>query len=145
MILPNVHEQPNTPLFKQMSFIAIIKAVIISYIITIPVFIIFAFILANTDFPYRLISPAVVITTIISILVASSLSTRGIKNKGWLNGCIVGFIYMLVLYIASGIAFNNFSINRYVITNVIIGILAGAIGGIIGINIKGSSYKVRKR
>lgn len=145
MVSPNVHEQSKTPFFKQLSFVSIIKSVIISYIITIPIFIVFTIILANTDFPYRLISPAVVITTIISILIAASFSAKGLKNKGWLNGSFVGLIYMLILYLASSIAFNNFRINRHVATFVLIGILTGAIGGIIGINVKGRARKVRKR
>ena len=117
----------------------IIKGIIFSYIITIPIFIIFAFILTYTDFPEKFITPAVVIVTITSILMAGSIASKSLKSRGWLNGGIVGLIYMLVLYLLSSILFNNFSLDRQVISMIFIGFLSGSIGGIIGINAKKSS------
>ncbi len=130
---------------ESMSPISVLKGLMAAYIITIPAFIFFALILTNTDFPQKLISPAVVVATIISVLTAGSVSTKGLKSRGWLNGSIVGFIYMLVLYFFSSLIFKNFTIDKYVITMTVIGVLTGAIGGIIGINIKNSSkYKYRQ-
>jgi putative membrane protein (TIGR04086 family) len=127
---------------ESMSLVAVLKGILAAYIITIPAFMLFALILANTDYSQKLITPAVVITTIISVLTAGSISTRGLKNKGWLNGSIVGFLYMLILYLSSSLIYRNFVIDKYVVTMVVIGILTGAIGGIIGINIKKSTkYK----
>jgi putative membrane protein (TIGR04086 family) len=127
---------------ESMSLVAVLKGILAAYIITIPAFMLFALILSNTDYPQKLITPAVVITTVISVLTAGAVSTRGLKNKGWLNGSIVGFIYMLILYLLSSLIYRNFSIDNYVVTMTVIGILTGAIGGIIGINIKKSSkYK----
>jgi len=141
-------KQPNqgivNSLNERANLLGIFKGVIISYLITIPMFIIFALILSYTNFPERLIQPAVVITTVISILVAGSSVTRNVRSKGWLNGAIVGFIYMLVLYALSSIVFDNYSIDRYVITMTIIGVLTGAIGGILGINRRSSSYSRTK-
>jgi putative membrane protein (TIGR04086 family) len=128
------------------NLMSILRGIIVSYIITIPTFIIFSFILTYTNFPEKYILPVVVITTVISILMAGSTVTRSVKDKGWLNGGIVGFIYVFVLYIVSSLIYGNFAINRYVITMVIIGILVGAIGGIVGINIGLSShYKHRRK
>ena len=135
--------QMSKPAVKEsMSLVAVLKGILAAYIITIPAFMLFALILANTDYPQKLITPAVVITTIISVLTAGSISTRGLKNKGWLNGSIVGFLYMLILYLLSSLIYRNFAIDNYVVTMTVIGILTGAIGGIIGINIKKSTkYK----
>jgi len=58
------------------------------------------------------------------------------KSKGWLNGAIVGFIYMLILYLVSSIVYREFAINSYVLILLGIGILSGSIGGILGINLK---------
>ena len=119
-----------------MSLISVLKGILAAYIITIPAFMLFALILTNTDFTQKLISPAVVVTTVISVLTAGSVSTKGLKSRGWLNGSIVGIIYMFVLYIVSSLIFKDFTIDKYVITMTVIGILTGAIGGIVGINIK---------
>jgi len=129
---------------EKINLLVIGKAILISYIITIPAFIIFALILANTDFPHKYISPVVVITTIMSILIAGSMVSRNAKSRGWLHGGLVGFIYMFVLYILSSIIFRDFSIDRNVLTMTAIGVLTGCIGGIMGINVKkGSRSKVK--
>lgn len=134
----------KTPIKESITIYTVIKGIIISYLITIPLFCIFALILTNTDFPEKLTSTVVLITTLISILVAGSTSTKGLRSKGWLNGSVVGLIYILILYLISSIVFKNFAVDRYVVTMGIIGILTGAIGGIIGINVKKSPHKHNK-
>lgn len=138
-------QNAKTVLSEHITISSILKGILVSYLVTIPTFIIFALILTYTDFPEKLISPAVVITTMISVLIAGSFTTRGVKSKGWLNGGAVGLIYMLVLYLVSSLVFNDFTINNYVISMCLIGVFTGSIGGIIGINIKRPSYKKVKR
>lgn len=121
---------------EKLKVVLLLKGLLASYIITVPAFMLLALILSNTDFPQRLATPAVVITTVISVLTAGSVSTRGIRNRGWLNGSIVGLIYMIILYLFSSLLYNNFTIDKYVVTMAAIGILTGAIGGIVGINAK---------
>lgn len=135
----NQVKSTKTPIRESITIYSIFKGIVISYLITIPLFCIFALVLTNTDFPEKLISTVVVITTIISIITAGSASTTGLKSKGWLNGSLVGFIYILILYLLSSLIFESFLIDRYVITMLVIGVLTGAIGGIIGINVKKSS------
>ncbi len=125
-----------------LKLISLLKGLLASYIITIPAFMLFALILANLDFPQKLLTPAVVVITVISVLTAGAVSTKGIRSRGWLNGSIAGFVYMLVLYLFSSILCKNFTIDRYVITMTVIGVLAGAIGGIMSINTpRNSKYK----
>ncbi len=125
-----------------LKLISLLKGLLASYIITIPAFMVFALILSNLDFPQKLLTPAVVVITVVSVLTAGSVSTKGVRSRGWLNGSIVGFIYMLILYLFSSILCKNFTIDRYVITMTVIGVLAGAIGGIMSINTtKSSKFK----
>ncbi len=119
------------------------KGVIYAYIITIPFLIAFALILTYTDFPEKYIAPAVIITTIGSILFTSLTSAKNIKTKAWLNGSLIGFFYMLILYFVSSIVFKNFSLDKYVLTMVLIGVLSGAIGGILGVSF-GKKTRLRK-
>lgn len=121
---------------SKIGFLPIVKAVVLSYIVTIPVFTVLALLITYTNFPDKFILPGVIVTTIISILVAGSTSTRNLKSNGWLNGSLVGLVYMFILYLLSSIVFKDFSINEHVLTMTVIGILTGAIGGIIGINIR---------
>lgn len=114
----------------------LLKGLLASYIVTIPAFLLFALILANLDFPQRLITPVVVVITVISVLTAGAVSTRGVRSKGWLNGSIVGLVYMVILYLFSSIVYKNFALDRNVLTMAVIGVLSGAIGGIVSINTK---------
>lgn len=130
---------------NRLNIISILKGIIVSYIITIPAFVIFSFILTYTDFPERFISAVVVIVSIVSILAAGIVAIKNVSSKGWMNGGIVGFIYTLVLYLLSSIVFKNFSIDRNVVSMTAIGILSGSIGGIIGINIQENSHSKHRR
>lgn len=139
----NINVKPTEN--ESLKISSLLKGLLASVIVTVLAFILLALIMANTDFPQKLITPAVVLTTIVSVLTAGSVSTRGIHNKGWLNGSVVGLIYMIILYLVSSLVYNDFTIDKYVITMTAIGILAGAIGGIVGINtgkkVKSSKYK----
>jgi putative membrane protein (TIGR04086 family) len=123
-------------LYDRVNITLISKGILISYLITIPAFIIFAVVLTYTSFPEKFISTAVTFTTIISVLIAGSTATRNVKSRGWMNGGFVGFIYVLVLYLISSMIFRNFSVDSHVISVLIIGIITGAVGGIVGINLK---------
>jgi putative membrane protein (TIGR04086 family) len=127
---------------ERLNIVRITKGILLSYIITIPLFLIFSFILTYSDFPEKYVSPIVIVVTIASILLAGAFSTRGMKSKGWLNGGLVGFIYIFVLYLFSSIVSSNFGIDKRVLSMFMIGILAGSIGGIIGINLK---HKAKKK
>ena len=53
-----------------------------------------------------------------------------------LNGGIIGLTYMLLIYVASSILNNGFMLNIYSIFMLVIGIAAGIVGGIVGVNMK---------
>ena len=59
-----------------------------------------------------------------------------IKKNGILNGGIIGFIYILAIYLLSSLIGGGFGLNIYGIIMMIAGIVAGAIGGIVGVNLK---------
>ncbi|MCX7746641.1 MAG: TIGR04086 family membrane protein [Clostridia bacterium] len=124
---------------------SILKGILVSYIITIPIFMALAFILTYTDFPNKFVNPAVFITTVLSILIAGISSTRKMKSKGWFNGAVVGFTYMTVLYLLSSIVYRDFSIDKHMVSMIVLSVVTGAIGGIVGINTKKESTPRGKR
>ena len=131
----------QTPGFKKsldehVNLLRVAKGLIISFLITLPCFLAFALFLTYTDFPEKYTFIAVLITTVISVLIASAYSTKNIKNKGWMNGCFVGILYVAILYLASSIVFMNFAIDVQVLLTVVIGAIVGCLGGIFGINLR---------
>lgn len=106
----------------------------VSIIITIIGLIIFASLLTYTSIAESVIPTVTIILTVISILIGSSISMSNVRKNGIINGSIVGLIYILTIYILSSLIEGSFSLNTYSIIMIIGSVLAGALGGIIGVN-----------
>lgn len=118
------------------NFMNIFKGIIISIVITLMLLFLFSVILTYTNIGENVIPAVIIIATVISILIGSSISTIKIKKNGIINGGIIGLAYILGIYLISSIAQMGFGINVYSIIMIILSILAGMIGGIVGVNIK---------
>lgn len=114
----------------------IFKGIVLSFFSTLIVLFLFSIILTYTNIAESVIPVVIIIATIISILIGSSISTIKIKKNGILNGGIIGCIYILGIYLVSSVAQVGFALNMYSIIMIILSILAGMIGGIVGVNIK---------
>lgn len=112
----------------------IIKGSIISIIITLVGLVIFASLLTYTSIAESTIPAVTIIITIISILIGSSLCMSTVKKNGIINGVLIGLIYISFIYILSSVIEGNFALNLKSIIMIIGAIIAGAIGGIIGVN-----------
>ena len=112
----------------------IVKGSIISIVITLIALVIFAGFLTYTSISESTIPTVTIIIAVISILKGSSLSMTTIRKNGIVNGAIIGLIYIAVIYLLSSIIEKDFSLNIYSIIMIISSALAGALGGIIGVN-----------
>lgn len=121
---------------KNNIFLKILKGVGISFIFTLISLTIFSILLTYTNLSENLIQPVVIAVTGISILAGSFFATRKMSKNGILKGVAVGLIYISLIYFLSSISNGrNFALNIGSAIMILIGILCGAIGGIIGINI----------
>ena len=82
-----------------------------------------------------MMAPVVIVITAISILVGSSISSLKIRKKGIINGALVGLIYILTIYLISSITRTGFLLNITSIIMIVSSVIAGIIGGIIGVNL----------
>ncbi|MTI66061.1 MAG: TIGR04086 family membrane protein [Firmicutes bacterium] len=114
----------------------VLKSIGFSYIITIIFFIIFALILTYTSIPDKYLPIMNSITMILSIALGSIYMGIKADNKGWLNGALVGILYMVILTIISLIMVKSFDLDLYLMLKYLISIITGAIGGMIGVNLK---------
>ena len=112
----------------------IIKGSVISIVITLIALVIFASLLTYTSISESTIPTVTIIITVISILIGSSLCMSTVKKNGIINGILVGLIYIAFIYILSSIIEGNFALNLKSIIMIIGAIIAGAVGGIIGVN-----------
>ena len=121
---------------KNNIFLKIIKGVGISVVFTIVCLTVFSALLTYTNLSESLIQPVVISVTGISILAGSFFATRKVARNGIIKGIFVGLIYILLIYLISSVINNaNFSLSMGSIIMIAVGILCGAIGGIIGVNV----------
>ena len=118
------------------NFKYILKGVIISIISTLIFLFIFSLILTYTNVSEKLINPFIIVVTAISIFIGSSRGSLKLQKQGILSGALIGGIYLISLYIISGIINNNFSMTIQSIILIISGMICGMFGGIIGVNKK---------
>lgn len=114
----------------------IFKGVGISIVSTMILLIVFSAILTYTNIQEDVINPVIMVLTAISILIGSSLGNIKIKQRGMLNGALIGGIYMVIIYLISSMLNGEFGLDIQSIIFIIIGVIFGVLGGIIGVNKK---------
>lgn len=117
-------------------FLQIIKGVAISLIFTFIFLFIFSILLTYTNISENFTTPFIIVITAISIFIGSSVGNIKLQKSGLLNGGLIGGIYLLSIYLISGIINQNFSLNLQSIILIIAGMICGMLGGIIGVNKK---------
>ena len=117
-------------------FFRLLKGVGFAFVFTIISLSIFACLLTFTNMSESLTQPVVIGVTGISILAGSFVANRKMNKNGIINGILVGVMYIGLIYIISSIVNGcNFSLSLGAIIMFAAGIIGGAIGGIIGVNI----------
>lgn len=114
----------------------LIGGVAIGYAITCIIFILYALLLTYTSVTERNLQIIVILTTIISVVIAGFDASRGAKEKGWLWGLAAGALYAVILVFISAIVTKNpsFGLGSFMI--IIIALCGGTVGGMLGINSK---------
>ena len=116
------------------NFLNIIKGVIISIIFTLLFLFVFSIILTYTNISEQFITPVIIVVTAISIFIGSSIGNMKMKKNGLINGALVGGIYLLSIYLLSGIINQNFALTTQSIIIIVAGMICGMFGGIIAVN-----------
>ena len=86
--------------------------------------------------PEKIITPAIIIITGVSILIGTSVSLIKSGEKGMIKGGIIGITYFLTIYMISSILLKNFEVNVYSGIMFFSTFICGCIGGIVGVNMK---------
>lgn len=116
--------------------VSLTKGVIMSYIITTIVFIVYGVLLTYTELTEEKIQIVVMITTVISVLIGGVIASRGVNSNGLMFGMLVGLIYAIIMIMIGLCLLPTLKITSKMIMIFILSISAGGIGGIIGINSK---------
>lgn len=109
------------------SIVNVIKGVVLAYFITFILLFVFSILLTYTNIAENTIAPVILIITIISILIGSSIGSSKIKKNGLINGGMIGFFYIMILYLISSLMKTGFSVNLYAILMIAFSIISGMV------------------
>ena len=124
----------NSKKLMDKSIIKVFMGSLIALIITVISLLVVSIILTYTDVSENIITVSVIVISALSILIGSIISAVNIKKNGIINGALVGFIYMITIYLLSSIFIAGFNVNMQSIIMIVVSIFAGMLGGIIGVN-----------
>ncbi len=119
---------------KNSPLTALLKGIVISYCITMVVFIIFALLLTYTDISENLISPAALITTAICCVVCGFVTAKKAKSKGLMLVILSGGCYMLIIFTLGITTIPAYELNKNMLISLCLALGGGAVGGIVGVN-----------
>lgn len=114
----------------------ILKGAVFAVIITLTCIIIFAFVMKLATLQESVIKPVVQVVRIISIAAGGAYAARLGDAKGWLKGAGAGIFYVVIVSIAGLIGGGGLSLDRILISDTVMAVIVGAVGGAIGINIR---------
>lgn len=111
------------------------KAAAISIAFTLLLFAIFSLVIAYTPVSEEIIPALSILAMVLGVCICACISTRGVKSRGYLKGAFSGLVYVFIIYLLSALCGGGLYIDAYVLVLAAVGVFAGAIGGIIGINL----------
>lgn len=121
---------------KSSPVLALFKGILISYIITMAVFIVFALLITYTDISEKHIGTVIKVTTAL-VCILSGLITAGSANKGGLLwGIISGISYVAIMCILGFALIPDYSVTSKLVVSLMLAVAGGGLGGVIGINLK---------
>ena len=116
------------------NIVRILKGSGFAIALTLVLLLVYSCLLTYTSVNENTMPAVIIVVSALSILVGSFISSLNIKKNGLTNGSLVGLIYIFFIYLISSIVSGNFSFNIYSIIMIVASVVAGAIGGIIGVN-----------
>ncbi len=123
---------------------SLIRGFLFSFLLTVPIALILSAAMALTDFPEEYLSPAVLITVALSIVLSGILTTAPEENLGWVGGSLAGFLYMAVITAVRWCLEGRVYMDKDIITLLLCGALLGTISGMAGLSL-GQKIRGAKR
>jgi len=121
------------------------KGLGLAVLITIAVFLIAALLLSYTPLSEGAIPFIAFVTEAIGALMSGFCTSRRTLSRGFLTGTVSGFFYILIIWLIASLAGDGFYVGKHILTMLIASAAAGAVGGILGVNIKNTKTNKKRR
>lgn len=122
-----------------------LKGACIAAILTLAVFLAAALILSYTPLPESAIPYIAYIVQIIGAAVSGFIPAKRAGTRGILTGALSGVLYILIIWLVASLSSDGFLLNKHIFTMLAISLVSGALGGILGVNLKSSTNNKKKR
>jgi putative membrane protein (TIGR04086 family) len=132
MVRKSTARQEKTSLLNDI--LSILKGSVFAVVITLIFIILFAAVMQLSTLPESIIRPVVQVLRILSIAAGGAFVARKAESRGWIKGAATGVFYVLLVSLIGVVSGGQFSFDRIFISDLLMGIVVGAIGGAIGIN-----------
>ncbi|MBR2441610.1 MAG: TIGR04086 family membrane protein [Clostridia bacterium] len=96
--------------------------------------VVLAVILRCTQMSAKLVYPITQTVKAVCLCLGAAVFVRG--EKGWLKGMAVGLVFTALSYLAFSSLGGDFSLSWLILLEVAISLAVGALGGIVGVNLK---------
>ncbi len=118
------------------SLVAVTKGTLLAIILSLMCILVLALIIKLANLDDTLIPPINQAIKIISIVIGSGYAAKNSRQRGWLKGSATGLLYILLGFLLFSLVDGGFSLNRIILSDSLMGIIVGGIGGIIGVNLR---------
>ena len=124
---------------------SLLRGIFSSFLITVPIAVILSVAMAVTDFPEEYMSPAVLITVALSIILSGIITTAPEENLGWVGGSLAGLFYMLVITVVRWCLESRVYLDKDIVTLLLCGALLGTISGMAGLSLGQRIRGIKRR
>lgn len=114
--------------------VALLKAVVLGLLVTTALLLLFSLVMSRRDIPFSLINPLGVGALIAGAMAAGLTAARLLREHGMGVGALSGLLLYLTLLLGSAMIAPSFGVTALI--KLVIALVSGAIGGIMGVNMR---------
>ncbi len=112
---------------------------------TVVIFLLFAVLLTFTGLSEGMIPVISTVTQALGALIAGFMSAKGAGSRGFLSGVVAGALYVLFIWMIASLVGGGVYVGRHYLTMLGFSAFCGAIGGVLGVNLKSGRTNRRRR
>jgi putative membrane protein (TIGR04086 family) len=124
-------QQPNAKQFVMPAIYGILGAFIISILLLAA----FSALMTAKDMPSAAVMPFACIAISAGALCGGFMASRLYRSRGLMMGAVTGLLFFIILYI-TGAIMHQADLNTLLLLKIVLSAVFGAVGGIVGVNLK---------
>lgn len=121
------------------------RGVITAAVFTLVVFALFACMLAYTALSESAVPIIATVVEAVGALIAGYCTAKKSGSRGFLSGLAAGIGYIIIIWFIASLAGDGFYVGKHFLTMLGFSALGGAVGGVLGVNLKSGRNNKRKR